>query len=307
MFKIFLMLCLLLGTISVRAAPSLPVPPELPQNLRELKARAEAGDANAQLNMGGIYFKGQQVNRDYTEGEKWFRRAAQQGQAQAQYNLGMMHASGLGVTQDQAEAVRWYRLAAEQGLAIAQLNLGVAYAYGSGLEQNTPEALKWLTLAAKQGEAQAQFNLAVIYANGQGVPQDLTLATHWAQLAADQGHATAGKLLAELNQAAPVKQPAPQETSPASPALTKHAGTTSSVYYIQLGAFKLKPHSESRAEKYRTELHNKLGDLDRGYRIYIDDGWVRIQIGPYSDADEARQRAESLKEKLGRAPQLKQY
>jgi cell division septation protein DedD len=277
MFKIFLMLCLLLGTISVRAAPSLPVPPELPQNLRELKARAEAGDANAQLNMGGIYFKGQQVNRDYTEGEKWFRRAAQQGQAQAQYNLGMMHASGLGVTQDQAEAVRWYRLAAEQGLAIAQLNLGVAYAYGSGLEQNTPEALKWLTLAAKQGEA------------------------------ANQGHATAGKLLTELNQAAPVKQPAPQETSPASPALTKHAGTTSSVYYIQLGAFKLKPHSESRAEKYRTELHNKLGDLDRGYRIYIDDGWVRIQIGPYSDADEARQRAESLKEKLGRAPQLKQY
>ena len=36
---------------------------------------------------------------------------AEAGDAQAQYNLGLMYKRGFGVLQDYAEAVRWYRLA----------------------------------------------------------------------------------------------------------------------------------------------------------------------------------------------------
>ena len=49
----------------------------------------------------------------------------EQGDADAQYNLGTMYYSGRGVVQDHEEAVKWFRLAADQGLASAQRNLAL--------------------------------------------------------------------------------------------------------------------------------------------------------------------------------------
>ena len=54
------------------------------------------------------------------------RARAEQGDATAQLVLGLMYADGRGVLPDDAEAVRWYRLAAEQGIVDAQYILGVA-------------------------------------------------------------------------------------------------------------------------------------------------------------------------------------
>lgn len=171
---------------------------ESSQPFRDLKARAEAGDADAQLNIGGLYFKGEGVKRDFAEAARWFQKAAMQRHPQAQFNLGMMYATGQGLTQNPEEAAKWYRLSAEQGLAVAQLNLGVAYFLGQGLPRSESEAVKWLRLAVNQGDAQAQFNLAVMYANGQGVPQDLNESYRLAGLAEAQGHATARALRADL-------------------------------------------------------------------------------------------------------------
>ena len=52
------------------------------------------------------------------------RLKAEQGDAEAQFNLGKAYLWGRGVAQDNREGMRWYRMAAEQGLAIAQLALG---------------------------------------------------------------------------------------------------------------------------------------------------------------------------------------
>ncbi len=57
------------------------------------------------------------------------RARAEAGDAAAQVNLGLMYANGDGVPQDDVEAVRWYRLAADQGNAAAQFNLRDMYAY----------------------------------------------------------------------------------------------------------------------------------------------------------------------------------
>ena len=83
------------------------------------RARAEAGDAEAQFNLGVMYAFGRGVTQDYAQAVSWFRKAADQGYAEAQYNLGFRYAIGQGVPQDDAEAVRWYRLAADQGFALA--------------------------------------------------------------------------------------------------------------------------------------------------------------------------------------------
>ena len=90
------------------------------------------------------------------------RAKAEAGNAIAQFNLGVMYASGQGVPQDDAEAVRWYQLAADQGHAKAQNNLGIMYANGTGIPQDDAEAVRWLQLAADQGYAPAQTNLRLI-------------------------------------------------------------------------------------------------------------------------------------------------
>ncbi len=61
------------------------------------------------------------------------RARAEAGDAEAQYNLGLMYVNGEGVPEDDVEAVRLFRLAADQGLAEAQTNLGLMYDNGSGV------------------------------------------------------------------------------------------------------------------------------------------------------------------------------
>lgn len=226
MLKILLSCCLLMSlSLPVTASDfetdlATTGKPENFDALRELHTRALAGDAAAQLNLGGAFFKGQDIEQDYAEAAKWFHKAARQGLAQAQFNLGMMYATGRGVPLDPAQSVKWYHYAAEHGLAMAQLNLGVAYVTGEGVAQNEAEAVKWMRLAADQGEAQAQFNLGVMYANGQGVKQDLVEAYRLAKAAAAQGHETAPALLSDLNRQMNAEQRA-RANKPGNPVASK--------------------------------------------------------------------------------------
>lgn len=273
--------------------------------LSELRARATGGDADSQLNMGGLFFKGQAVEQDYAEAAKWFLLSARQGNAQAQFNLGMMYDTGQGVMPDHAQAVQWYRLAAMQGLASAQLNLGMAYAEGQGILQNEAEAVKWFRLAAVQGEAQAQFNLGVMYAKGQWVTPDLVESYRWTRLAAAQGHEMAKALIKDL-----VRHMTPEQLTSAgnladktqeTPA-SRPAASVSNDVYLQLGAFR----SQNQAEKFMALLSAKLGDIGRPFSLFTNDGWVRIQVGPYASLSEARRSADNLKARLGFEPLLKQ-
>ena len=120
----------------------------------ELRAKAEQGNANAQVILGLKYDTGEGVPQDDAEAVRWWRLAADQGVAEAQYNLGVRYATGRGVPQDDAEAVRWYRLAADQGFASAQYTLGLMYANGEGVPQDDAEAVRWYRLAADQGVAE---------------------------------------------------------------------------------------------------------------------------------------------------------
>ena len=87
---------------------------------------------------------------------------AEKGDAEAQVNLGLMYANGSGVVKDEAEAVKWYRKAADQGDEDAQFNLGVMYANGSGVKKNELEAYKWWLLVGAQGVEIAKKNIPII-------------------------------------------------------------------------------------------------------------------------------------------------
>ena len=123
--------------------------------LKEWCPLGTAGDADAQNNIGWMYFTGEGVPQDRGLARQWFRFAAERGHAGAQVNLGRMYADGWAGSVDFAEAERWYRRAAEQGHPMGQFNLGFNLAFEwdqlgappSGVRTDHIEAYKWLSLA----------------------------------------------------------------------------------------------------------------------------------------------------------------
>jgi hypothetical protein len=139
-----------------------------------------------------MYFQGEAfgVTKNYSEAEKWFRKAAEQSNTSAQFQLGLMYFQGDGVTKNYTEAVNWFRKAAEQGDVSAQVQLGSMYFQGDGVNKNYTDAEKWFRKAAEQGNTSAQYRLGSIYGEGKGIAQDYVQAHMWLNLCA----AAVGKL-----------------------------------------------------------------------------------------------------------------
>jgi hypothetical protein len=126
---------------------------------RRYRKAADQGLADAQVNLGYLYYLGCGVAKDHVEAARWWRKAADQWRADAQFNLGNLYYFGHGVAKGYREAARWYRKAADQGLADAQFNTGVIYEKGEGVEKNDVEAARWYRKAADQGFAEARVQL----------------------------------------------------------------------------------------------------------------------------------------------------
>jgi TPR repeat protein len=181
------------------------------EDKQTLQTQAAQGVAEAQTNLGLLYYNGQGVPQDYAAARQWWEKAAAQGSADAQFNLGMLYAKGLGVPQDYVMARQWYERAAAQGRAEAQYSLGLLYYNGQGVPQDYAAARQWWEKAAAQGDAKAQTNLGMLYAKGLGVPQDYTTARQWWEKAAAQGSALAQSNIVILNNNG---QGVPQDSAP---------------------------------------------------------------------------------------------
>ena len=165
---------------------------------------ADAGDAQAQYELGFCHENGVGVEPDKVEAMKWFRRSAQGGYAPAQFLLGFFHQEGHRLEYDHDEILRWYGKAADQGYAKAQFNLGCYYDDGqdksgkvvaggtvvwtiTGIPKNPVEALKWYSRAAENGHAQAQYLMGNIHHSGEGVQKDHAQSVKWWIKAAELG------------------------------------------------------------------------------------------------------------------------
>ena len=104
---------------------SIEVAPDLDdiRSVLDLQPLAVRGNANAQYQLGALFYQGKGVQRDFVQAFLWYRRAAQQGHADAQYSLGNMYLMGEGIKQDDYQARQWYEKASEQGHGSAQHNL----------------------------------------------------------------------------------------------------------------------------------------------------------------------------------------
>jgi TPR repeat protein len=118
-------------------------------------AKANAGDAAAEIKVAEAYAAGQggsretrQIQADYKAAADWYRKAAEQGNIAAEIRLGDLYRDGRGVARDMAQATAWYRKAADAGDAGAQGTLGLLYSVGMGVQQDYVEAYYWLSLAS---------------------------------------------------------------------------------------------------------------------------------------------------------------
>jgi hypothetical protein len=120
-----------------------------------IKKRAEAGDAAAQVALGGLLFS----RSSGTEALQWFRKAAIQGNVEGEYNVGQMLLYGHSAFQNypsveaaQIDGLRWTFIAATNHYPRACWNMSQALLQGIGTTNNPVAAYAWLKLYSETSE-----------------------------------------------------------------------------------------------------------------------------------------------------------
>lgn len=192
---------------------TVPLPPE---EIAQLRAKAEEGNLDAQVSLARAYEVGNGVPKSDQQAAKWYRAAAEQGNARAQNSLGGMYRSGRGVNQDKVEAVGWYRRAARQKDASAMFHLGTAYYNGDGVGIDDVAAFAWFLLAQDFGsrpaidavkrmteeagnrQTKAFEKIGDMYQKRDDLPESYNDAVNWYRKAAENGEARVQVKLANL-------------------------------------------------------------------------------------------------------------
>ncbi|MBA1203036.1 sel1 repeat family protein [Pseudomonas capeferrum] len=90
-------------------------PEDLAKALEACEQTAEAGDAQAQYELGEFYYSGDQAPRDLGKALSYFEQASLLGHAEAQYRLGSMFFQGEGVQANNVQAYIVLKMAAVNG------------------------------------------------------------------------------------------------------------------------------------------------------------------------------------------------
>ena len=187
--------------------------PPLPEKFDDLLALAEEGDAEAQFEVGLEFYAGGDVDKDYAEAARWYKRAAEQGYVLAHNALGWMAFRGQGMPEDGLKAFHWFEYAAERGINPSRIGLGYLYEremlawgcredakkwflravdaggywgyecmgryYHFGPEEERHKAVRWYTEGYKLGCPESAFRLGKMYLEGDGVDCDIDEAEKW--------------------------------------------------------------------------------------------------------------------------------
>ena len=192
----------------------------------ELRVRANAGDADAQNELGARLLATEEPSA-IIEAREWFRRASEAGDVDAMGNYAGMVLQGAGGEQDEAEGRRLLELAASRGsvgahltlaeahlrgaagyptdaaralgyvraaanlespsASLAQWRLAMMYLRGVGTSADAVQAYRWVVRASENGSVRAMISRAVMLATGEGVEEDDVAAREWYQRAATSG------------------------------------------------------------------------------------------------------------------------
>lgn len=183
---------------------------EATDSIKAILISAKEGNAVAQNEVGGWYYRGRHVKQDYNEAAQWWAKAAKQGNIQAIGNLGLCYQTGHGTAVDSLKAVLLYQKSikagnkslfeqhikfAKKGNLFSNMLVASCYQNGIGVAKNPEEAIPFLKAAANQHSVVAQRDLGLILLNSKKSRE----AVDWFRLGAENGDLTStyyyGKML----------------------------------------------------------------------------------------------------------------
>ena len=277
---------------------------------------AQAGDPDAQFNMGQANKLGRGVKVDMAAALDWYRKAAAQGHVRAEDNLGLlMFQQG-----ERASALPYLERSAMRGEPRAQYIVGTALFNGDLTAKNWPRAYALMSRASAAGLAQATSSLKQMdkYIPVEQRQQGLAMARDVGQrevaaLAEASGRLSSPPVLREetpslasatLPPVRDAKKPLPAKTKaepsklstavpPRKPAIGKEAKVAASgPWRVQLGAFS----EEGRARALWSSLRGKVAGLS-AYQLYLVKGgaMTRLQAGPLASNAEAAKLCGAIK------------
>jgi TPR repeat protein len=134
-----------------------------PEQLRQVRAKAEAGSARDQFLLGLAYEYGWAgVERDVAEALRWHTKVAEQGIGMAEAWVGDFYYDGLGMPRDFERALYWYRRGSDHDFGLATRFIGDFHLYGQAMPRNVAEASIWYSRAAAQGDAAGSARQAIL-------------------------------------------------------------------------------------------------------------------------------------------------
>ena len=161
-----------------------------PADRAALRARARAGDAAAQADLG-LELMNSQDPAEQAEARELLRTASERGDPDAINNYAVVLLMGVGGPVDEPEGRRLRDLAASRGSIGANLSIAERYLRGAeGYPLDPVRALQHVRAAAQSpltGAGYAQWRLAMMHLNGQGTPVDQAEAYRWVVRASDGG------------------------------------------------------------------------------------------------------------------------
>lgn len=104
---------------------------------------ASKGLADAQFQLGKMYYLGEGTSKDYSSASMWFKRAARQRHAKAEYGLATCYMNGDGVPVNYDQALMYMKASAIRGYVPAQQKLADLYQKGVLVEADSVEAKRW--------------------------------------------------------------------------------------------------------------------------------------------------------------------
>lgn len=279
---------------------------------------AQAGDPDAQFNMGQAYKLGRGVKQDMRAALEWYRKAATQGHVRAEDNLGLL----LFQQGDRAGALAYLQRSAARGEPRAQYIVGTALFNGDLVTKNWPRAYALMSRASASGLAQAAASLKQMdkYIPADQRRQGLALAQEMEQqgvAALDPGRDRGKQAPAVRDDPSPVrmarlpassgteKPAASKPSAPAAPAKPKAPVVKAASgkpplpqpianggWRIQLGAFS----DEARARSLWSKLSGKVSGLS-SYQLYLVKGgaMTRLQAGPVASSADANRLCGAIK------------
>jgi TPR repeat protein len=290
----------------------------------EWRPLAQAGDPDAQFNMGQAYKLGRGVQSDMSTAMDWYRKASAQGHARAEDNLGLlMFQQG-----ERAGAMPLLQKSAARGEPRAQYIVGTALFNGDLIGKDWVRAYALMTRASGSGLAQAATSLQQMdkYIPEADRRKGLALATDLARQQ-QAGQLAVAPTSPQISPPVPASPPAtrpsptpvrtadlpPSDITPPAPApkpvvvtrapdpkpkptpkpaVPAPAPSAGGGWRVQLGAFS----EDARARALWASLNGRISGLSAYQPFLVKGGAVtRLQAGPLGSSADAERLCGRLK------------